>query len=153
MNLRMKSYLTLFAALLLFLGDAFSNTLEQLGSVPAFDSSEQVAKLKKLLSDHPDDAFIGMTWSISSTDKSVVESLLFYDRKVQKLWRSKSIKVGADRLNPKWIGWTEVTDEKIQSLRNDDGLELPGYHTGEGPLPLSADAAAFLKGAFSKKKR
>jgi hypothetical protein len=132
-------------------GVSWGNTLEQLGHLAAFESSEQVVKLKKLMLDHPGDSFIALTWSISSTDKSSVESLIFYDRKAKTLWRAKSIKVGAERMEPKWIGWTDVTDDKIQSLKNEDGFELPGFHTGSGPIPLADDASAFLKKALGKK--
>ncbi|MBE2282286.1 MAG: hypothetical protein IAE77_02355 [Prosthecobacter sp.] len=129
-----------------------ANTLDQLGMRDAFGSEDQVATLKKLASDHPDDEFIAITWSISMTDKSVVESLLFYERTSKKLWRAKSVRVGSDRLKPQWVGWTDVTDEKIQALKNSEGFELPGFHTGEGSVPLSDAAASFLKKALSKKK-
>jgi hypothetical protein len=131
-------------------GDVFANTVEQLGMCDAFDSDEQVAALKKLASAHPEDEFLTITWSISMTDKSVVESLLFYERKSKKLWRAKSVRVGSERLKPQWVGWTDVNDEKIQSLKEADGFELPGFHTGEGSVPLSQPAAAFLKKALDK---
>lgn len=128
----------------------FANSVEQLGMRDAFGSDEQVAALKKQASAHPQDAFLAITWSISMTDKSVVESLLFYDRKSKTLWRAKSVRVGSDRLKPQWVAWTDVNDEKIQALKEADGFELPGFHTGDGPMPLSEAASAFLKKALAE---
>ncbi len=146
-----KTLIALVVALQLS-GVVFANTVEQLGVRDAFGSDEQVAALKKLVTAHPEDEFLAITWSISMTDKSVVESLLFYDRKGKKLWRAKSVRVGSERLNPQWVGWTDVSDEKLQALKEADGFELPGFHTGEGPVPLSEAAASFLKKALSKKR-
>lgn len=133
-------------------GVMFANSIEQLGLRAAFGSDEQVAELKKQASAHPKDDFLAITWSISMTDKSVVESLLFYDRTSKTLWRAKSVRVGSDRLKPQWVGWSDVNDEKIQALKEADGFELPGFHTGDGPVPLSEDAAAFLTNALKAKK-
>lgn len=152
MKLFEPAFKTLIAlAVALQLGGAvFANTVEQLGARDAFGSDEQVVALKKLASAHPEDEFLAITWSISMTDKSVVESLLFYDRKSKKLWRAKSVRVGSERLKPQWVGWTDVNDEKLQALKEADGLELTGFHTGEGAVPLSEAAAAFLKKALDK---
>lgn len=146
---KMKILIALIITLQLS-GVVFANTVEQLGLRDAFGSDEQVAALKKQASAHPKDDFLAITWSISMTDKSVVESLLFYDRTSKKLWRAKSVRVGSDRLKPQWVGWTDVNDETIQALKEVDGFELSGFHTGEGPVPLSVNAAAFLKRALDK---
>jgi hypothetical protein len=146
---KMKILIALIITLQLS-GVVFANTVEQLGLRDAFGSDEQVAALKKQASAHPKDDFLAITWSISMTDKSVVESLLFYDRTSKTLWRAKSVRVGSDRLKPQWVGWTDVSDDKVQALKEADGFELPGFHTGEGAMPLSETAAAFLKKALSK---
>jgi hypothetical protein len=128
-----------------------ANTLEQHGRQTSFGSLEQIIVLKKLLTKDPKGDFIAITWSVAPTDFSVEERILVYDRAAKRLWRCSTVRVGDQSMEPSWVSWTEVTDDKLRALSGETGFDLPGFRTGRGALPLSEKASAFVREELAKK--
>lgn len=123
---------------------AYGDTHLHLGDKEEFGSDSQIAALKKTIKQDADGKFIALTWNLKLPSGTKAETLLFYDREAQHLWRAKSLQTNPGRLETTWVSWNSVTDSNLQSQKETEGFELPGFKTGRGALPLSNSARSFL---------
>lgn len=139
--------------LLIHFVPAQADTLCNLGHQAEFGSDAQLSKLQELIQSDQDGKFIAIVWRIDGTPKSVIESLILYDRPAKTLWRSKVIRAGTERLPASWLTWTDVSDAQILALKPADGFDLPKMQSGKGPIDVSKEAAEFLRKKMSAKKK
>jgi hypothetical protein len=139
--------------LLIHFVPAQANTLCNLGHQAEFGSDAQLSKLQELIQSDLDAKFIAIVWRVDGTAKSVIESLLLYDRPAKTLWRSKVIRAGAEKLPANWLSWHDISDAQILALKPAEGFDLPKMQSGKGPIDVSKEAAEFLRKELPTKKK
>ena len=139
--------------LLIHFVPAQADTLCNLGHQAEFGSDAQLSKLQELIQSDLDGKFIAIVWRVDGTAKSVIESLLLYDRPAKTLWRSKVIRAGAEKLPANWLSWHDISDAQILALKPAEGFDLPKMQSGKGPIDVSKEAAEFLRKELPTKKK
>lgn len=130
-----------------------ADTLCNLGHQADFGSDMQLSKLQELIQNDLEGKFIAIVWRVEGTAESIVESLVLYERPAKKLWRSKVIRVGVEKLSANWMSWHDVSDAQILALKPAEGFELSNMQTGKGTIDVSKEGGEFLRKELRKKKK
>lgn len=111
-----------------------------------FGSDEQVKALQSLVKTEPKCATIGISWRLALKTGLVIDCALIYEKESKRLWRVKIKNMaGVYTDSVSWLGWTSVTDQRINHLQPPSGFELDGQASGKGAPQLQALTKKLLK--------